>query len=118
MPTLCINASSLRTLLPVSAKVLGALAVFVVCCYPIASASSASPTFKILRTADRSNETSFDPQYESDAVTNNYMAMIFESPLEYDLLARPVKLRPLTLESLPEISDEGRTYTLRVKPGT
>ncbi|HST01854.1 MAG TPA: ABC transporter substrate-binding protein, partial [Usitatibacter sp.] len=42
---------------------------------------------------------------------------ILESPLTYDFLARPAKLKPLTLEAMPEITDGGRTYTLHVKPG-
>ena len=30
---------------------------------------------------------------------------------------RPAKLKPLTLEAMPEVTDGGRTYTLRVKKG-
>ena len=35
-------------------------------------------------------------------------AHIFESPLDYDYLARPVKLKPLAAEAMPEISDDFR----------
>ena len=42
---------------------------------------------------------------------------MFDSPLKYDYLARPLKLKPNTLASMPEISPDGLTYTLRVKPG-
>jgi oligopeptide transport system substrate-binding protein len=82
-----------------------------------ASEQVTAAPLKVLRTADRSAETSFDPQYESDAITGNYMHMVFEAPLEYDLLARPVKLKPLTLTALPEVSADGKTYTLRIQPG-
>ena len=43
--------------------------------------------------------------------------MIFETLLTYDYLARPAKLVPLTAEALPEITDNGRTYTFRLKKG-
>ena len=42
---------------------------------------------------------------------------MFDAPLTYDYLARPVKLIPNTLASMPEVSADGRTYTLHVKPG-
>jgi ABC-type transport system substrate-binding protein len=72
---------------------------------------------KVIRVAERSAETTFDPQYESDAVTNGMLDHIFEAPLEYDYLARPAKLRPRTLVELPAISGGGKVFTLRVKPG-
>ncbi|TMH15208.1 MAG: hypothetical protein E6H64_17280, partial [Betaproteobacteria bacterium] len=34
-----------------------------------------------------------------------------------DYLARPAKVIPLTAAALPEITDNGRTYTFRIKPG-
>ncbi len=40
-----------------------------------------------------------------------------ETPLRYDYLARPPKLVPELLESMPEISADGLTYTMRVKRG-
>jgi ABC-type transport system substrate-binding protein len=42
---------------------------------------------------------------------------MFEPPLTYDYLAMPAKLKPNVATSLPEISADGTTYTLRVKPG-
>ena len=35
----------------------------------------------------------------------------------YDYFARPVKLVPNTAAALPQITDGGRTYTIRVRPG-
>jgi hypothetical protein len=53
----------------------------------------------------------------SDVYSNTVISAIFESPLDYDYLARPLKLKPLTLASLPEVSADATTYTMRVKPG-
>ena len=43
--------------------------------------------------------------------------MIFETLLTYDYLARPAKLVPLTAEALPQITDNGQTYTFRLRKG-
>src|SRR5712671_3815193 len=42
---------------------------------------------------------------------------VFDSLLEYDYLARPVKLKPRAAAALPEVNADGTVYTLRVKPG-
>ncbi len=42
---------------------------------------------------------------------------IFDSLYTYDFLARPYKLVPSVAVALPEISPDGRTWTMRVKPG-
>ena len=72
---------------------------------------------KVLRYAFDVAETSADPQKISDIYSIFVVSAIFDSPLDYDYLARPLKLRPATLEALPEVSDGGRTYTMKVKPG-
>jgi ABC-type transport system substrate-binding protein len=81
-----------------------------------ASATAAEPK-KIFRYAFEIAETSFDPQRISDVYSNIVNDGIFDSPLGYDYLARPLKLKPNTLAAMPEISADGLTYTLRVKPG-
>ena len=72
---------------------------------------------KVLRYAFERAETTFDPQKTSDVYSNFVESAIFDTPLDYDYLARPVKMVPVTLTSMPEISADGKTYTLRVKPG-
>jgi ABC-type transport system substrate-binding protein len=72
---------------------------------------------KVLRVAFKVAETSFDPATTSDLYSNNIIEEIFESPLTYDFLARPAKLKVETLEAMPEITDGGRTYTLKIRKG-
>ena len=72
---------------------------------------------KVLRYAFERAETTLDPQKTSDVYSNYIESSIFDTPLDYDYLARPLKLVPLTLEALPQVSEDGRTYTMRVKPG-
>ena len=72
---------------------------------------------KVLRVTFLIAETNFDPAFVSDLYSNTIVEEIFESPLTYDFLARPAKLKPQTLEAMPEITDDGKTYTLRIKKG-
>src|SRR4051812_4647401 len=93
-------------------RILGAL---LACCN--ICISSAADMNKVLRYAFERAETTLDPQKTSDIYSNFLESSIFEAPLDYDYLARPLKLIPVTLEKLPEISADGTTYTMKVKPG-
>lgn len=72
---------------------------------------------KVLRYAIRVAETGFDPAQYSDLYSNTIMANIFEAPLEYEYLARPSRLRPNTAAGMPMVSDDFRTFTVRIRPG-
>jgi ABC-type transport system substrate-binding protein len=72
---------------------------------------------KVLRYAFEVAETSLDPHRVSDLYSNILNSAIFDAPLTYDYLARPLKLKPNTLTALPEISADGLTYTMHVRPG-
>src|SRR5512135_577749 len=72
---------------------------------------------KVLRYAFEIAETSFDPQHIADVYSNIVNQGMFETPLTYDYLARPLKLVPRTAAAMPEVSDGGRTYTFHIKPG-
>jgi ABC-type transport system substrate-binding protein len=91
----------------------GGLAALCLCTLP---ASAADPR-KVIRTATTSAERGFDCARESDEFTGTLCDNIFDSLLQYDHLARPVKLQPRAAAALPEISADGRTYTVRIRPG-
>jgi ABC-type transport system substrate-binding protein len=80
-------------------------------------AASAADPGKVLRTAFSIGESSFDPVLAWDAASNAVVEEISEPMLEYEYLARPMKLAPLTLERLPEMSDQGATYLCRIRKG-
>jgi ABC-type transport system substrate-binding protein len=77
----------------------------------------AADSNKVFRYAFEVAETSFDTQKISDLYSNIVNNAMFDAPLRYDYLARPPKLKPNTVEALPEISADGTTYTFKVKPG-
>jgi ABC-type transport system substrate-binding protein len=80
------------------------------------SAVAADPA-KILRITFRAAETGFDPVRISDYYSGTVIEGIFDPLLTYDYLARPAKLVPNTALALPQVSRDGRSYRLTVKPG-
>jgi ABC-type transport system substrate-binding protein len=81
-----------------------------------ASASPSASAPKVLRLAFPSRENNLDPAQVSDVVSVAIVASFFDSPLTYDHLARPVKLKPNTA-SLPEVSEDHTRFVLRIRPG-
>ncbi len=81
------------------------------------AAAAAADMSKVVRVAYPSAESKLDPQAESDEASGGIDDNIFDALLEYDYLARPAKLKPRAAAALPEVSDGGRVYTVRVKPG-
>ena len=78
-----------------------------------AASTPAADSPKVFRDAFEIAETSFDPHRISDVYSNIVNQAMFEAPLTYDYLARPLKLKPHTLESLPEwrsCLDEGPAF--------
>ncbi len=80
--------------------------------------STAARQKKVLRLPLVSPETVFDPvQTNSDQNTSIILSNILEAPLGYDYLARPARLVPITAAALPEVSADGKQFTLRLRPG-
>ncbi|BBB59449.1 heme-binding protein [Undibacterium sp. KW1] len=78
---------------------------------------AAASNEKVLRVLVTTPESSLDPAVASDVPSVSINENIFEPMLRYDYLARPVKLKPNTLKSMPEILDQGKTYVLHLQPG-
>ncbi|HZQ63495.1 MAG TPA: ABC transporter substrate-binding protein [Casimicrobiaceae bacterium] len=72
---------------------------------------------KVLRVAFPVAETGFDPQAAGDLYSNFVNREIFDTLYKYDYLARPHKLVPNTATAMPEISADGKTWTIHLKPG-
>ena len=80
------------------------------------AAHAADPN-KIVRFAFRAAETGFDPPLETTRYSAYILEAVFDSLLTYDYLARPVKLVPNVAEAMPEVADNGATYTFHIKKG-
>ena len=80
------------------------------------TADSSTPQ-KVLRYAFRVAETGFDPAQINDLYSRTVTPHIFEGLYTYDHLARPPKIKPLTADGMPQVSQDFRTWTVRIKPG-
>jgi oligopeptide transport system substrate-binding protein len=80
------------------------------------TAQAADPR-KVIRTAYTSAERGFDCVRESDEGTGMLCDNLFDALLQYDHLARPIRLQPRAAAALPQVTDGGRTFTFHVKPG-
>jgi ABC-type transport system substrate-binding protein len=83
---------------------------------PVAVAQTASGV-KVLRYAFDQGENGFDPAQINDIYSRIVTGHLFEGLYGYDYLARPYKIKPFTAAAMPEVSDDFRTWTIRLKPG-
>jgi oligopeptide transport system substrate-binding protein len=83
----------------------------------LAVAEPTADPHKVLRYAFITAEDGFDPAIARDLYSAHVEQSIFETLYTYDYLARPAKLIPLTAEAMPEVSADGKTYTIRLKKG-
>ena len=60
---------------------------------------------------------SLDPGTHNTVGAEIILKHIYDSLYDYDYLTRPYKMIPVLAESMPEISDDGLAYTIRLKKG-
>src|SRR5688572_10491593 len=72
---------------------------------------------KVLRYAFPVAETGFDPAQINDLYSSQIVAHIYDSPLKLEYLARPYKIRLNTAAAMPEVSADGKVWTIRIRPG-
>ena len=72
---------------------------------------------KTLHVAFPVAETGFDPAPVGDIYSAYVDRAIFDPLYQYDYMGRPYKIVPNTAVALPDISPDGKTWTIKVKPG-
>ena len=72
---------------------------------------------KVLRYGFPVAETGFDPAQVIDLYSRIVLAHVMESLYRYDYLYRPFKVRPQVADGMPEVSDDFRTWTVKIRPG-
>jgi oligopeptide transport system substrate-binding protein len=81
------------------------------------AAAVAADLDKTLRVSFPIAETGFDPQPVGDIYSQYVDSVIFDPLYRYDYLARPYKIVPNTATAMPEISADGKTWIMHVRPG-
>ena len=80
-------------------------------------ACAAADLDKTLRVAFPIAETGFDPAGASDLYSNQVNRVIFDPLYTYAYLTRPYAIVPNTAAAMPDISADGKTWTVKVRPG-
>jgi ABC-type transport system substrate-binding protein len=94
-----------------------ALLLALACGAAQAQTAAAGDAPRVLRYAFPIAETGFDPAQISDLYSRTVVAGIIEAPLVFDFLDRPFRMKPNTLVAMPEISEDFRSFTFRLRPG-
>jgi ABC-type transport system substrate-binding protein len=95
----------------VRVRCLLAAVLLAACCV----ASAADPA-KVLRLATSDIDT-LDPQQWQDTYSNIVGSSIFEAMYQWDYFGRPPEPVPNTAAGAPEVSADGKTWTIRLQPG-
>lgn len=85
--------------------------------FSFCAALHAAPPPKVLHVLLTGPEAALDPALATDLTSLSIIENIFDAPLRYDYLARPVQLQANTLAALPEVSSDGKSYLLRLRRG-
>lgn len=72
---------------------------------------------KVFSYSMASAPTSLDPARASTVYANQMVQVLYDSLYVYKYLQRPYELKPRLAAAMPEVSDDGLTYTIRLKPG-
>ena len=60
---------------------------------------------------------SFDPIRGSTVYENRMASQVYETLVQYKYLKRPFELEPLLLEEMPKVSEDGATFSFKLKKG-
>lgn len=71
----------------------------------------------VLRAAIPAKVRGLDPGDIGDTTSSTVASQIFDCLYQYHYLKRPYELTPSLAEAMPQISDDGRTYTIKIKKG-
>jgi oligopeptide transport system substrate-binding protein len=72
---------------------------------------------KVYRHSENGSPTNLDPIQTSTIYANIITVNAYDTLYRYKYLARPFELAPNLATGLPEVSDDGLTYTFRIKQG-
>ena len=100
----------------VAVRAIRALAVIGLLAASAAAFAAADPR-KVIRDVFPAAETGFDPAAIHDLYSAGIVRAIFETLYTYDYLARPAKLVPQLADGMPQVTEDGKVYTVKLNKG-
>ena len=72
---------------------------------------------KVYRHSEDGSPTALDPVQAATTYSNLVVVNVYDTLYTYKYFKRPYELKPNLATSLPTVSDDGLTYTFKIKPG-
>ncbi len=72
---------------------------------------------KVYKVALDQTPNDLDPAHSATIYQNHLVINLYDTLYSYKYLARPYELKPRLATSMPEVSSDGLTYTIRLKKG-
>ena len=79
--------------------------------------SDRAQDLSVFRFSENGAPVTMDPVQSATQYANLMTTSIYDQLYEYKYLARPYELKPRLAEAMPEVSEDGLTYTYRIKKG-
>lgn len=83
----------------------------------VASSFAIADDVKVFKYSDNGTPTSFDTTQAGTTYSNTIVTAVYDTLYEYKYLKVPFELKPNLAVALPEVSDDGLTYTIKIKQG-
>lgn len=64
-----------------------------------------------------SKNRTFDPVQQSSVYDHNMISAVYDSVLDYKYLKEPYELKPELASEMPQMSDDGKLFTIKLKKG-
>src|SRR6266849_2896926 len=106
-----------RAPMPVRRAVIPFFAAIVALTAPQVVAADWADPAKVLRIAFPSDVSGLDPAGTQETYATLVEQKIFDALYVWDYLARPYRFVPSIATGMPEISADGRVWTIRIRPG-
>src|SRR6185369_12343753 len=116
VPVPCIRSLS-KNLMRVRSAVIPLLAAIAASIAPQSIAADWADPAKVLRIAFPIDVSGLDPAGTQETYASLAEQRIFDALYVWDYLARPYRFVPSIATGMPEISADGRVWTIRIRPG-
>ncbi|WP_073604706.1 ABC transporter substrate-binding protein [Vibrio aerogenes] len=80
-------------------------------------AFTANAADKVLKFSEDGTPTTFDPVQSGTTYSNTIVTAVYDTLYEYRYLKVPYELKPSLAVDMPTVSEDGLTYTIKIKPG-
>ncbi|MEI8631278.1 ABC transporter substrate-binding protein [Vibrio sp. PP-XX7] len=83
----------------------------------IAASFATAGEMKVFKFSEDGTPTTFDTAQSGTTYSNTIVTAVYDTLYEYKYLKTPYELKPNLAAAMPQISDDGLTYTIKIKPG-